>query len=109
MSKTKVRKGAARRYARLQTRKAWYEDLPLLPIIIGGLLLLGAIVLVVWILRNPGGTAATDPTISGIPCQSNEQLAVHYHAHLSMIIGGNETTLPAGVGIDQNATPACLY
>ncbi len=106
MSKTKVRKGAARRYSRIQTRKAWYEDLPLLPIVVGGLLVVGTIVLIVFLARNPGGSTA-DQTIDGIPCQTNEQLSVHYHAHLSILIGGNETTLPAGVGIDQ--TTQCLY
>lgn len=106
MSKTKVRKGAARRYSRLQTKKAWYEDLPLLPIIVGGLLVVGMIALIVFFARNPG-TTSTSQSIDGIPCQSNEQLAVHYHAHLSIIINGNETTLPAGVGIDQTAQ--CLY
>jgi hypothetical protein len=107
LSKTKIRKGAARRYSRVQTRKAWYEDLPLLPIITGGLLVIGAIILIVVNARSaPSGTAA-GATIDGIPCQSGEQLAVHYHAHLSILIGGNETTLPAGVGIDQTAQ--CLY
>jgi hypothetical protein len=106
LSKTKVRKGAARRYSRVQTRKAWYEDLPLLPIVIGSLLVVGAIIVIVVSVRNPGASTA-DPTINGIPCQTNEQLAVHYHAHLSIIVGGNETNLPAGVGIDQ--TTQCLY
>ncbi len=107
MSKTKVRKGAARRYSRVQTRKPWYEDLPLLPIIVGGLLVIGAVILIVANARSGSGTAGAGSTIDGIPCQSNEQLAVHYHAHLSIIVGGNETTLPAGVGIDQTAQ--CLY
>jgi len=106
LSKTKVRKGAARRYSRVQTRKAWYEHLPLLPIVVGGLLVVGMIVLIVAYARSGGGTS-TDQTIDGIPCQTSEQLAVHYHAHLSILINGNETTLPAGVGIDQ--TTQCLY
>jgi hypothetical protein len=106
LSKTKVRKGAARRYSRVQKRKAWYEDMPLLPIVVGGLLLVGAISLIVYIARSPSGST-TDPTINGISCQTNEQLAVHYHAHLSIFINGSETTLPAGVGIDQ--TTQCLY
>jgi len=103
LSKTKVRKGSARRYARVQKRKAWYEDLPILPIVVGAILLVGAISLVVAFAR--GQTPST--AIDGIPCQSNEQLAVHYHAHLSIIVDGNETVLPAGTGIDQ--TTQCLY
>jgi hypothetical protein len=105
LSKTKVRKGAARRYSRVQKRKAWYEDLPLLPIVVGGILLVGAIVAIIYATTHT--TTGPDPTINGIPCQSNEQLAVHYHAHLSIIVNGNETTLPAGVGIDQ--ATQCLY
>lgn len=103
MSKTKVRKGAARRYSRVQTRKAWYEDLPLLPIVVGGLLMVGAITIIVLSVRSqPAST-----TIDGIPCDTNEQLAVHYHAHLAILIDGTEATLPAGIGIDQ--TTQCLY
>jgi hypothetical protein len=105
LSKTKVRKGAARRYSRVQNRKAWYEDLPLLPIVVGGLLLVGAVIIIVVSLRNP--VNSVDPTINGIPCQSNEQLAVHFHAHLSILVNGNETNLPAGVGIDQSTQ--CFY
>ena len=105
MSKTKVRKGAARRYSRVQNRKAWYEDLPLLPIVVGSLLLVGAIIAIIVGSRSGGSTV--DPTINGIPCQSNEQLAVHYHAHLSIIVDGSENTLPPSVGIDQ--TTQCLY
>jgi hypothetical protein len=105
LSKTKVRKGAARRYSRVQNRKAWYEDLPLLPIVVGSLLLVGAIIAIIVGSRSGGSTV--DPTINGIPCQSNEQLAVHYHAHLSIIVDGSENTLPPSVGIDQ--TTQCLY
>lgn len=105
MSKTKVRKGAARRYSRVQNRKPWYEDLPLLPIVVGSLLLVGAVIIIIVSLKNP--VNSVDPTRNGIPCQSNEQLAVHYHSHLSIIVNGNETVLPAGVGIDQSTQ--CLY
>jgi hypothetical protein len=105
LSKTKVRKGANRRYAKVQNRKPWYDDLPLLPIVVGVLLLVGAVIVVVVSSKGGGSTGAA--TIDGIPCQSSEQLVVHYHAHLSMIVDGNETILPAGTGIDQ--TNKCLY
>jgi hypothetical protein len=106
LSKTKTAKRAPRRYARVQVKKTWYDDLPLLPIVVGGLLLVGAIIVVIYSLRTPA-PASADPTVNGIPCASNEQLAVHYHAHLTMIIGGNQTVLPANVGIDN--TTQCLY
>jgi hypothetical protein len=107
LSKTKQRRAATRRYGRVQTRDNWMSDLPLLPIIVGGLLLAGAAVLIIAAaLASRGGTSA-DATIDGIPCQSNEQLAVHYHAHLSILVGGNQALLPAGIGIDN--TTQCLY
>lgn len=65
--------------------------------------MLGAIVLIVYTQLHQ----APSSSINGIPCESNEQLAVHYHAHLSIIVDGNETVLPAGVGIDQSNQ--CLY
>lgn len=106
MSKTKVRKGAARRYARVQARKTWYEDLPLLPIVVGGLLVVAAVIVIVVSARSgSGGTAGA--TIAGVPCQTSEQLSVHYHAHLAILIDGTEATLPGGIGIDQ--ATQCLY
>jgi hypothetical protein len=107
LSKTKQRRAATRRYGRVQTRDGWMSDLPLLPIIVGGLLLVGAAVLIIAATLSSRGGSSADATIDGIPCQSNEQLAVHYHAHLSILVGGNQTLLPAGVGIDN--TTQCLY
>jgi hypothetical protein len=107
LSKTKTRKNAPRRYARVQVKKTWYEELPLLPIVVGAVLLVGAIIVIIVSARGGSTASTTDPTINGIPCASNEQLAVHYHAHLSMIIDGNATVLPAGTGIDN--TTQCLY
>ena len=106
MSKTKSTKRAPRRYARVQVKKTWYEELPLLPIVVGGLLLLGAIIVIIANVRTPA-SVGPDPAVNGIPCASNEQLAVHYHIHLTMIIDGNPTVLPAHTGIDN--TNQCLY
>jgi hypothetical protein len=107
LSKSKRRKAAGRRYARVQTRESWLNDLPLLPIVVGGVLLVGAIVIIVMgSLSSKGSTVGGSP-IDNIQCQSNEQLAVHYHAHLAIYVAGNLAVLPAGVGIDN--TDQCLY
>lgn len=107
MSKTKQRRPAGRRYARVQPKKSWWSELPLLPIVVGVLLLGAAVSLIVVALASSKGSSTAGQTIDGIQCQSNEQLAVHYHAHLSIVIDGNETVLPAGIGIDN--TNQCLY
>ena len=106
MSKTKQRRPAGRRYARVQARESWTSNLPLLPIVVGAVLLVGAVIMIIVAARGGGGTT-TGQTIDGIQCQSNEQLAVHYHAHLDILVDGQPALLPAGIGID---TPdQCLY
>ena len=107
MSKTKQRKPAGRRYARVQTRDSWMHDLPLLPIVVGAVLVAGAIALIIFTTLNGNKTSSADPVRARIPCVTSEQLAVHYHAHLSILVNGNATVLPAGVGIDQ--ATQCLY
>ncbi len=38
-------------------------------------------------------------TVDGIRCQSNEQLRLHVHTHLTLFVDGKERTLPAGIGV----------
>jgi hypothetical protein len=38
-------------------------------------------------------------TADGIPCQTTEQLAYHIHAHLTLIVDGQNVLIPAGIGI----------
>jgi hypothetical protein len=107
VSKTKQRRAASRRYARVQPKNSWLTDLPLLPIAVGGILLVAAVALLIVGALGGSKTSSSGQVIDGIQCESNEQLAVHYHAHLSILIDGNETILPAGVGIDN--ADQCLY
>jgi uncharacterized protein YceK len=37
---------------------------------------------------------------AGLPMLGEEKLAVHYHAHLDLIVRGAAVTVPAGIGID---------
>jgi hypothetical protein len=38
---------------------------------------------------------------AGLPMLGQEMLAVHYHAHLDIIVAGKRVTVPAGLGIDE--------
>jgi hypothetical protein len=38
---------------------------------------------------------------AGLPMLGQEMLAVHYHAHLDVIVDGRHITVPAGIGIDN--------
>ncbi|HLI91039.1 MAG TPA: hypothetical protein VKV37_20275 [Ktedonobacteraceae bacterium] len=54
--------------------------------------------------------ASTNPayaTLAGIPCQSNEQLTYHIHAHLSIYIDGKPVQVPQYVGIASDGS--CFY
>lgn len=48
------------------------------------------------------------PPVNGIPCDLGEQLATHFHAHLSIYINGKPWTIPANIGIG-NEGATCLY
>jgi hypothetical protein len=60
---------------------------------------------------TPAARAATDWPLpadpsaavaeAGLPMLGEEQLAVHYHAHLDVIVNGVPVTVPAGIGIDE--------
>jgi hypothetical protein len=64
-------------------------------------------------VTSPTGTATTQPGTwaapldagaaaekAGLPLLSREMLAVHYHAHLDVIVDGQHITVPAHIGID---------
>ena len=43
--------------------------------------------------------AATGQTIDGIQCQTNEQLVLHVHTHLTIFVNGKAQVIPYGIGI----------
>lgn len=82
--------------------------------IVGGILILGAIALIGVAVKSAhdgsggGGSVSTlGKTINGIACEANEQTVVHYHAHLDLIRDGNAMSVPMGIGFGPNN--ACLY
>jgi hypothetical protein len=43
--------------------------------------------------------AATGQTIDGVQCQTNEQLVLHVHTHLTIFVDGKAQVIPYGIGI----------
>ena len=43
--------------------------------------------------------------VANVSCDTGEQLAVHYHAHLEILNQGNDVFVPANIGITSN----CFY
>ncbi|MDQ6772524.1 MAG: hypothetical protein M3024_05985 [Candidatus Dormibacteraeota bacterium] len=81
---------------------------PWLPITILGVFLVVFIALVVWYratLPTAGGGAVTGQPVANVHCDTGEQLAVHYHAHLTILYRGTPVTVPAQTGI----LSTCFY
>jgi hypothetical protein len=57
--------------------------------------------MVIFVLANNTGTKA----VGSVQCNSGEQLATHYHAHLTILAAGTPVTVPANIGI----TSTCFY
>jgi hypothetical protein len=43
--------------------------------------------------------AATGQNVDGIQCQTNEQLVLHVHTHLTIFVNGKAQVIPYGIGI----------
>jgi hypothetical protein len=43
--------------------------------------------------------AATGQTVDGVQCQTNEQLVLHVHTHLTIFVDGKAQVIPYGIGI----------
>jgi hypothetical protein len=75
-------------------------ELPLLPIAVGGILVVIAIVMVIIFVANSraGSTTVAHATAAGIPCDSGANSQVHYHAALQIIYQGTPVSLPSDAG-----------
>lgn len=99
--KTAKKKAPKRPAAR---RREW----PIMPITVGSvftLIFVGLILAYYIASRGPGGV--NGQPVANIKCDSGEQLAVHYHAHLSIIYRGEPASIPANTGI--LSTQNCFY
>jgi len=66
--------------------------------------LVGIILAVVFVTNNKTPVAA-NTTVNNVECNSSEQLAVHYHAHLQILYNGQPVKVPTNIGIQTT----CLY
>ena len=88
------------------------QDLPILPIVVGSILGVLAIVMIGFIVYFARPQPSTSPpTVAGIPCDHLEHSQVHYHAGLQIIYNGQVTDLPANTGIqtDSSGNITCYY
>jgi len=75
------------------------SELPLLPIAIGGILVVAAIILIIYgVVQSQGKPAVVVPAANGIPCDALEHTQVHYHAALQILYQGNQVSVPSDVG-----------
>jgi hypothetical protein len=81
-------------------------ELPLLPIVVGGILAVLAIILIIIAVTQAKGTpTATLPKAGNIPCDALEHTQVHYHAALQIIYLGTPLNIPSDIG----RTSTCFY
>ena len=81
-------------------------ELPLLPIAVGGILVVLAIVLIVYsVMNSQGHKAGPLPKAGNIPCDALEHTQTHYHAALQIIYQGNTLNIPSDIG----RTSTCFY
>ena len=76
-----------------------------LPVAVLGVFLLVAIALVVLYRTSSGSGANSGQPVANVKCETSEQLATHYHAHLDILYQGQPVRVPAQVGV----TSTCLY
>ena len=83
-------------------------DIPLLPVVVGAILVAVAIGLIgyYWYSNNAGKSVQA----AGIPCDELERSQVHYHAALQIVYNDILTPIPANIGITgDTAAPTCYY
>jgi hypothetical protein len=69
--------------------------------------IIGLVVVVGGFLALTGGgeSVETHAEIDGVKCQSKERLDYHVHAHMSILVEGEQLPVPANIGVLEN----CLF
>ena len=101
-----------RRDQRPVARRNWVETVPLLPVIVAAVLIIGGIAAVVAGSQSGlfSSNKTASATIDGIPCETAEHTEAtgkHIHMHLDIYLKGAQVNLPANQGISQ--ANQCLY
>jgi hypothetical protein len=74
-------------------------ELPLLPIAVGGILVVIAIILAIMAAtKTHTPTTTGPPPAAGIPCDQLEHTQTHYHAALQIIYEGHQVAIPNDIG-----------
>jgi hypothetical protein len=82
------------------------SELPLLPIAVGGILVVAAIILIIiGVTQGRAKPAVVVPAANGIPCDVGEQTQVHYHTALQILYQGNPVSIPSDIG----RLTSCFY
>jgi hypothetical protein len=84
-------------------------EVPLLPIAVGGILVVVAIVLIIIAVVNSRNANQPQPTVAGIPCDQLEQTQVHYHAAVQIVYDGVVHPIQSNIGIVNPTAPTCYY
>jgi hypothetical protein len=78
----------------------------LLPIAVGGILAVLAIILIIIAVTQPKGISTPPiPKAGNIPCDALEHTQTHYHAALQIIYLGTPVNIPSDIG----RTSTCFY
>jgi hypothetical protein len=91
-----------------------HSNVPVLPIVVGGILVALFVGLLIYGAINNKTSISTPPAVAGsstrIPCDHLEQTQIHYHAVLQIIADGTVHPLPSGIGIQGGeSAPSCFY
>jgi hypothetical protein len=109
-TKAAVRAGYGKGGRRPPVKVKKRGDFPLLPVVVGAILVVFAIGVIIYAVAN-NKPAPGPQTAGGIPCDQLEHTQVHYHAALQIIYQGNVTHLPDNLGIvaDSAGNVSCFY
>ncbi len=109
-AKADVRTGKGKAGRRAPVKVKSGPDVPLLPVVVGSVLLVLLIGMIGWIiyLNRP---QPRPQTVAGIPCDHLEHTQVHYHTALQIIYHGVPVNLRDNTGIvsDSSGAVSCYY
>src|SRR5690349_4675477 len=101
-------RGKAGRRTPVRSKSA---DVPLLPIVVGGILGVLVIAMIAAIVYY-GRPAPSPQAVGPIKCDQLEHTQVHYHAAVQIMYQGNVVNIPDNVGIQLNSAGSavnCYY
>jgi hypothetical protein len=105
MAKQRNPRPTAMSYRRAK-KQARVLTVPVLPLTVGAAVSIALITLGVLYYRSqPAPPTPKGLPVASIRCDSGEQTATHFHAHLDILYQGQPVPMPAGVGI----TDSCFY